>query len=53
MPGVSAPELSARTDEVLPRGDEAIDNAKLNQEAKDNFGFINAIATGLLAFALS
>ena len=52
VPGVSAPELAARLNAVLPRGYEAIDNAKLNQEAKDNFGFINAIATGLLAFAL-
>jgi putative ABC transport system permease protein len=52
VPGVSAPELASRLNAVLPHGFEAIDNAKLNQEAKDNFGFINAIATGLLAFAL-
>ena len=52
VPGVSDQELVARIDRVLPKGFEAIDNAKLNKEAKDQFGFIDAIATGLLAFAL-
>ncbi|HEY3833900.1 MAG TPA: FtsX-like permease family protein [Acidimicrobiia bacterium] len=52
VPGVSSQELASRLNAILPHGYEAIDNAKLNQEAKDNFGFINAIATGLLAFAL-
>ncbi len=52
VPGVSQTELVRRIDKALPPGFEAIDNAKLNKEAKDQFGFIDAIATGLLAFAL-
>ncbi len=52
VPGVSGEELVARINRVLPKGYEAIDNATLNKEAKKQFGFIDAIATGLLAFAL-
>ena len=46
------PRAFGRASKQSARSYEAIDNAKLNQEAKDNFGFINAIAAGLLALAL-
>ncbi len=50
--GVSDTDLAARISKVLPKGVEAIDNATLNRDAKKQFGFIDAISTGLLAFAL-